>query len=114
MIDLVLTFSYLCSAYGDKYVLDSHDYWTVQIIEDNPLLPSKNENITWKALGQKFRLMHVRGCVLVSRNVFHPPENQQEVSCMAGAASHVFTWTVESAYHEKCKASSLQSLKKNC
>lgn len=47
--------------------------------------------------------MHVRGCHLVSRNIFHPPENQQEVTCFVSAASHISTWTVESAFHEQRK-----------
>ncbi|CEP12652.1 hypothetical protein [Parasitella parasitica] len=91
------------TAYGDRLIQDSHDYWTLRIIGDDNLA-EKNKNVTWKALNQRFRLTHVRGCALISHNAYFAPpngENHQEVTCMAGAASHVSSWIVESSYHEQ-------------
>lgn len=62
--------------------------------------------MTWKALNQHFRLQHVRGCVLISHTVYYAPpegENHQEVTCMAGAGTHISGFTVESSYHTQCK-----------
>lgn len=84
---------------------DAHDYWSVKILNDDNL-PEKSKNITWRSLNQRFRLIHIRGCVLISHNSYYAPpngENHQEVTCMAGAAAHVSPWIVESSYHEQCK-----------
>ncbi|KAI8637207.1 Dolichyl-phosphate-mannose-protein mannosyltransferase-domain-containing protein [Parasitella parasitica] len=91
------------TAYGDRLIQDSHDYWTLKVLDDNNF-GDKNKDITWKPLNQRFRLIHVRGCALISHNTYFAPpngENHQEVTCMAGAASHVSSWIVESSYHEQ-------------
>ncbi|KAK4514369.1 uncharacterized protein ATC70_001962 [Mucor velutinosus] len=91
------------TAYGDRLIQDSHDYWTLRVLDDDGL-HEKNKNITWKSLNQKFRLTHVRGCALISHNSYYPPpngENHQEVTCMVGAAAHVSSWIVESSYHDQ-------------
>lgn len=86
-------------------IQDVHDYWTVRILtEENTI--NRDQNVTWDALNQRFRLQHIRGCYLISHNVFYAPpegENHQEVTCMASAATHVSPWIIESAYHEHCK-----------
>jgi dolichyl-phosphate-mannose--protein O-mannosyl transferase len=68
--------------------------------------PSKDTAITWKSVNQKFRLQHVRGCVLISHEAYYAPpagENNQEVTCMGSAGMHLSPWVVESSYHEQCK-----------
>jgi dolichyl-phosphate-mannose--protein O-mannosyl transferase len=93
------------SAYGDRLIQDPQDNWILKILtDDNTTNRDKNE--TWKALNQRFRLQHIRGCILISHNVFYTPpagENHQEVTCMASAGTHISPWIVESAYHEHCK-----------
>ncbi|GAA5803485.1 hypothetical protein HPULCUR_008967 [Helicostylum pulchrum] len=89
------------TAYGDKFIEDSHDFWTLKLLTDENT-PSKDENLTWKPLTQKFRLQHIRGCVLISHTAYYAPpvgQNHQEVTCMAGAGTHISGWFVESSYH---------------
>jgi dolichyl-phosphate-mannose-protein mannosyltransferase len=93
------------SAYGDRLIQDVHDYWTVKILTDENT-PNRDNNITWQALNQRFRLQHIRGCLLISHNVFYTPpegENHQEVTCMASAGTHISPWIVESSYHQQCE-----------
>lgn len=76
-------------------------------------IPSKDRDLTWKSINQKFRLQHVRGCVLISHETYYAPpagENHQEVTCMASAGTHISPWVAESSYHEKCKSLSSNSL----
>jgi dolichyl-phosphate-mannose--protein O-mannosyl transferase len=95
------------SAYGDKLINDVYDYWTLIVLDDNNR-HSKDMNITWQTLNQRFRLLHIRGCALISHGAYYGGEghNHQEVTCMASAGLHVSTWIVESAYHEKCMSAS--------
>lgn len=85
--------------------MDSHDYWNLQILNDDGT-PSDDKTLTWKPLTQKFRLQHIRGCMLVSHHSWYLPplgEGHQEVTCMASAGEHIMSWQVESSYHEQCK-----------
>ncbi|KAG2193755.1 hypothetical protein INT47_005036, partial [Mucor saturninus] len=91
------------TAYGDRYIQDSHDFWTLNILTDENR-PSKDTTLTWKSLNQRFRLVHARGCVLISHHAYYGPptgENHQEVTCMASAGTHISPWIVESSYHDQ-------------
>ncbi|CAO3693565.1 unnamed protein product [Rhizopus microsporus] len=93
------------TAYGDKLVNDVYDYWTLIVLDDDNR-HSKDMNITWQTLNQRFRLLHIRGCALISHGAYYEGggHNHQEVTCMASAGLHVSTWIVESAYHEKLES----------
>ncbi|KAI8066306.1 Dolichyl-phosphate-mannose-protein mannosyltransferase-domain-containing protein [Gilbertella persicaria] len=90
------------TAYGDRLIQDPHDYWILHILDEEGY-PSKDKNLTWKPLEQRFRLQHIRGCVLISHNVHYAPptgENHQEVTCMISANPKLSNWIVESSFHE--------------
>ena len=92
------------SAYGDRLTSDIQDYWSLVLLDDKHE-HSKDMNVTWKALDQQFRLFHIRGCALISHDAYYDSpggHGHQEVTCMVSAGKHVSTWTIESAYHEKC------------
>lgn len=95
------------SAYGDPYITDPHDYWWIQTVFDDDIHRGKDKTPI-QAINTRFRLLHVRGCHLMSHKV-SLPENQdgappqQEVSCFAPAKKEVSTFLIESAYHEQCK-----------
>ncbi|KAI8993132.1 Dolichyl-phosphate-mannose-protein mannosyltransferase-domain-containing protein [Pilobolus umbonatus] len=103
------------TAYGDKLLnFDNNDNWSLQLLDENNLV-NKNENNTWKSVNQKFRLVHNRGCHLMSQQVFYtPPEghNHQEVSCLGSAAIHASSWIVETSYHKSLEGTELTSIPK--
>ncbi|KAI9485451.1 MAG: Dolichyl-phosphate-mannose-protein mannosyltransferase-domain-containing protein [Benjaminiella poitrasii] len=93
------------TAYGDRFIEDTNDYWTLKILTDQNV-PLKDKTVTWKALDQRFRLQHWRGCMLISHPIYQDDE-QQEVTCMASAGTHVSPWVVDSAYHSKLEGEPL-------
>ncbi|KAI8331810.1 Dolichyl-phosphate-mannose-protein mannosyltransferase-domain-containing protein [Choanephora cucurbitarum] len=97
------------TAYGDKFIADHNDFWVLHIIDEQGY-PSLNTSILWKPLEQRFRLQHIRGCSLISHNVYYAPpegENHQEVTCMASAHPIISNWIVESAFHDKLQDTTL-------
>lgn len=85
-------------------IQDPHDHWWVRTVMPDGKIDTDNFDIL-QATKTKFRLLHTRGCYLLSHNAIVPGENinQQEVTCMTSAKMALSTWTVESAYHEHCK-----------
>ncbi|ORE04975.1 hypothetical protein BCV72DRAFT_250883 [Rhizopus microsporus var. microsporus] len=77
------------TAYGDKLINDVYDYWTLIVLDDDNR-HSRDMNITWQTLNQRFRLLHIRGCALISHGAYYEGEghNHQEVTCMASAGLH--------------------------
>ncbi|KAF7726244.1 hypothetical protein EC973_008954 [Apophysomyces ossiformis] len=89
------------TAYGDRYIEDPHDFWWLRVAnEDGKLDPEDRSPL--QALNSRIRLLHVRGCYLMSHNMPLPPpgELQQEVTCMTAAKASLSTWVIESAFHE--------------
>ncbi|KAI7902951.1 Dolichyl-phosphate-mannose-protein mannosyltransferase-domain-containing protein [Cokeromyces recurvatus] len=95
------------TAYGDKLIEDINDYWTLKVLtEENT--PSKDTTLSWKSLNQRFRLEHARRCTLISHPVYQE-DQQQEVTCMLSAGTHVSSWIVESSYHIQLENQTLVS-----
>ncbi|KAI9272550.1 MIR motif-containing protein, partial [Sporodiniella umbellata] len=70
------------TAYGDKLTRDVQDYWSLVLLDDNNK-HVKDKNVTWRTLDQSFRLLHIRGCALISHDTYFTTEHQhQEVTCM--------------------------------
>ncbi|ORY96126.1 hypothetical protein BCR43DRAFT_547064 [Syncephalastrum racemosum] len=90
------------TAYGDYLIQDPHDHWWVRTVMPDGKIDTHNFDVL-QALKTKFRLLHTRGCYLLSHNAIIPGENinQQEVTCMTSAKKTLSTWTVESVYHEQ-------------
>ncbi|KAI8146733.1 hypothetical protein BJV82DRAFT_395608 [Fennellomyces sp. T-0311] len=88
------------SAYGDPFISDANDYWWVQMLRDDDTFDGKDKT-PLKAIKSRFRLLHKRGCHLLSHNVKLPNDEkpQQEVTCMTSAKKEMSSWVIESAYH---------------
>ncbi|KAI8979527.1 Dolichyl-phosphate-mannose-protein mannosyltransferase-domain-containing protein [Mycotypha africana] len=83
-----------------KFIIDKNDYCTLRnLIEDN------KPKLTWKALNQKFRLQHLRGCIQISHDTWYiSGGNQKEVRCMSTRANNIPAWIVEIANNKKSES----------
>ncbi|KAI9020047.1 hypothetical protein CLU79DRAFT_888466 [Phycomyces nitens] len=89
------------TAYGDRHLRDNNDSWWARVLnKDNKIDPTDKSPI--KALSTRLRLLHSRGCYLMSHNIALPAPalNQQEVSCMSSASKALSTFIIEAVYHE--------------
>ncbi|KAL0075880.1 glycosyltransferase family 39 protein [Phycomyces blakesleeanus] len=89
------------TAYGDRHLRDNNDSWWARVLnKDDKIDPSDKTPI--KALSSRLRLLHSRGCYLMSHNIALPAPalNQQEVSCMSSASKALSTFVIEAVYHE--------------
>jgi dolichyl-phosphate-mannose--protein O-mannosyl transferase len=96
----IYLYLFIFRAYGDKFIVDNNDVWILNILTDDGQI-LQDKSVIFQPLVHNFRLIHSRGCALVSIEAYLPENKQQEVACMNSAAKHVYSWTVETAMHQK-------------
>ena len=87
------------SAYGDIFIQDPNDFWTVEIVDHEYEDATSKDRL--KTLSTKFRLKHSRGCYLTARHMKLPDyaKGHFEVACRNDAKQEVSTWLIENAIH---------------